>query len=144
MFRLLLRIGIIFNIFKNLPMSDTFKRLFCNTCLTSCIKFFWIQTTRNSELYSGKLLVNLSVWKKTRKRKQQNFEFGHFTLLSCRKREINVPKCKTHAKGIVLLIKSYWLVTFSLPEHNVRICWPWPWCRHLCIASLQGTVSSWF
>ena len=46
----------------------------------------------------------------------KNFEFGHFTLLFCRERQRNVPKCKTQAQAIVFLIKTYCLVTFSLPS----------------------------
>ena len=61
------------------------------------------------EIEKGKFAVVCS-------RSPQNFEFGHFTLLSCRERQRNVPKCKTHLQGIVLLIKTDCLVTFSLPS----------------------------
>ena len=40
-------------------------------------------------------------------RSPSNFEFGHFTLLFCRERQTNVPKCKMHVQGIVLLIKTF-------------------------------------
>ena len=32
-------------------------------------------------------------------RSPQNLEFGHFTLLFCRGRQRNVPKCKTHVQS---------------------------------------------
>ena len=40
---------------------------------------------------------------------------SRFTSLFCTERRRNVPKCKTHVHRIVLLIKTYCLVTFSLP-----------------------------
>ena len=43
----------------------------------------------------------------------QDLEFGHFTLLFCRERQRNVPKCKTHVQVIVLLIKTYCFAAFS-------------------------------
>ena len=45
-------------------------------------------------------------------RSPQNSEFGHITLLFCRERQRNVPKCKTQVQRIVLLIKTFCLVTF--------------------------------
>ena len=49
-------------------------------------------------------------------RSPQNLEFGHFRSLFCRERQRNVPKCKTHLKVIVLLIKTYCFAAFSLPS----------------------------
>ena len=63
-------------------------------------------------------------------RSPQNFEFGHFSLLFCIERQRNVPKCKTHVQGIVLLIKTYCLVTFSLPLPS--------WLLKLSIVNLQN------
>ena len=54
-------------------------------------------------------------------RSPQNLEFGHFRSLFCRERQRNVPKCKTHVKVIVLLIKTYCFAAFSLSS-------PW-WFR---------------
>ena len=34
-----------------------------------------------------------------RSRSPQNLKCGHFTLLFCRERERNVPKCKTHVQS---------------------------------------------
>ena len=40
-----------------------------------------------------------------RSRSPQNLKCGHFTLLFCRGRHRNVPKCKTHVQRLFLLIK---------------------------------------
>ena len=34
-----------------------------------------------------------------RSRSRENLKFGHFTLLFCRGRQRNVPKCKTHVQS---------------------------------------------
>ena len=43
-----------------------------------------------------------------RSRSPQNLKCGHFTLLFCRGRQRNVPKCKTH-------VQTYCFVALSLP-----------------------------
>ena len=63
---------------------------------------------------SGQVQIEKGKFAVVCSRSPQNFEFGHFTLLLCRERQRNVPKCKTHVQVIVLLIKTYCLVTFSL------------------------------
>ena len=51
-------------------------------------------------------------------RSPQNLKLTHFTLLFCRRRRKNVPKFITPVQGIVLLIKSYCFMTFSLPSSS--------------------------
>ena len=43
-----------------------------------------------------------------RSRSPQNLKCGHFTLLFCRRRQRNVPKCKTHVQS-----NFFWLICFA-------------------------------
>ena len=52
-------------------------------------------------------------------RSPQNVEFGHFTLLFCRGRQRNVPKCKTHLQSDCFCSLSLLFVALSSPS---------PWC----------------
>ena len=62
-----------------------------------------------------------------RSRSPQNLQCGHFTLLFCRGRQRNVPKCKTHVQSDCLqLIKPIVLRRFRCR------------CRRRCLSSLKA------
>ena len=45
-------------------------------------------------------------------RSREDLKFGHFTLLFCRRRQRNVPKCKTHVPSEYLPNKPIVLVRY--------------------------------
>ena len=52
-----------------------------------------------------------------RSRSPQNLNCGHFTLLFCRGRQRNVPKCKRTCRAIVFAhFKTYCFAALSLPS----------------------------
>ena len=46
-----------------------------------------------------KLRKKMKQFTVVRSRSPQNLKCGHFTLLFCRRRQRNVPKCKTHVQS---------------------------------------------
>ena len=69
---------------------------FCNSFAIIPICLTW-------KMLANSLWTKL-VWKKVdftviRSHSRENLKFGHFTLLFCRGRQRNVPKCKTHVQS---------------------------------------------
>ena len=57
-----------------------------------------------------------------RSRSRENLKCGHFTLLFCRGRQRNVPKCKTHVQSV--LQQTRCSVVFSLPLPSLLLKLP--------------------
>ena len=56
-----------------------------------------------------------------RSRSPQNLKCGHFTLLFCRGRQRNVPKCKTHLQSDCFCSSSNCFAALSLPSSLLKL-----------------------